>query len=258
MTEQKTIPDLVVLGRAAPEPIQDGRETVCLGGYSRKEGYVRLYPTQRRMTELRRWNVVSVPVVHEPEHDNRAESYKIAGSRQDWNELHQKIERVDRLQRPQQIQLTHQLAVNCPSKLNDKEQSLGMVEPAAIEDYWLEETEGDTVQTDLSGETRMGKSDYDYKLYLQYRCQGCQAINPHEQHCIEWGIYKYWDNRDDYEGVFDALRLSDGGYKHYFFVGNLNHHRTAYIVISIIRFKKSELLETGIPIDEQHQLNSWA
>jgi len=257
MSEQKVIDNLVILGRAGPEPISDGRKTVCLGGYSPTEGFIRLYPTQRQMTQCRRWNVVSVPVVSVPEHDNRDESYKIAGSKEDWEHLHRKIEKVDRLEQEQRVELVYELAQDCPAILNDNRDSLGVVAPAEIKDFWLEATDSDTVQAELGGGKRQGKSDYPYKLYLKYRCEGCEQKTPHEQHCIEWGIYKYWDSNEDYEGVFDALRLTDDDYKHYFFIGNLNHHRTAYIIISIFRFKKSELLKCGIPIDEQPPLNEF-
>lgn len=251
------IDDLIVLGRAGPEPISDGRETVCLGGYSKSYGWVRLYPTQRRMRELRRWNVVSVPVERDEPNDSREESYKIAGSKEDWPYLHKKVEKVDRLEQEDQIKLVHELATDCPAQLNEDRLSLGMVEPSQIKEVYLKETAGEGVQLDLTMQERKGKSDYDYKLYIRYRCQGCVQTTPHDQHCIEWGVYKYWDNNDDWEGVIDALRLKDDEYKHYFFVGNLNHRRTAYIIISIMRFKKSDMLAAGIQLDEQPGLENF-
>ena len=258
MGEPKQIDDLVVLGRAAPEPIQDGRETVCLGGYSPTEGWIRLYPTKRRMTELQRWNIVSVPVEHEPSHDSRPESYKIAGSQEDWNRLHEKVEQVGHLSKPEPMKLVDDLAGDCTASLNEEQQSLGMVEPKEIKSSYLEPTDGPGPQKDLSGQVRKGKNDYENKLYVEYRCDGCEQKTPHEQHTIEWGIYRYWDKNENKEGVKDALHLHNDDYKKYFFVGNLNHRRRAYIIISIMRFKKKEMLQNGIPIQEQQSLSDFA
>lgn len=264
MSDSKVIDDLIVLGRAAPEPIQDGRETVCLGGYSPSEGYVRLYPTKRRMTELSRWNVVRVPVERDESHDNRDESYKIAGSKKDWDSLHEKIEKVGELDKAERMRLTDDLAGDCTKRLNENRVSLGIVEPAELLDAYLkdidDDEDDDTVQLTLQGGPKTsprGKNDYDKKLYLKYRCEGCVQKTPHDQSTIEWGIYRYWDKNDNFEGVIDALRLNDDSWKHYFFVGNLNNHRTSYVVISVLRFKRDEMIENGIRVGGQSGLNQF-
>lgn len=251
--EETKVDDLVVLGRAYPEPIKDGRETVCLGGFSDKIGYVRLYPTQRRMTQCRRWNVISVPAANDPD-DPREESYKIQGSKEDWDFLHRKIEKVDRLNKPEQIRLIDRLAGDCRARLNEEKLSLGIVDPSRIINYELKERDDTSVQLDLNFNERKGKNDFPYQLYLKYRCKGCEQKTPHEQHCIEYGIHKYWEKNDDPHGVFDALNLGNDQYKHYFFIGNLRHRRTAYVVISVLRFKKSDMLAAGVNPGDQAEL----
>ena len=72
------IDDLIILGRACPEPLKNGRVTVCLGGWSDKFGFVRLYPT-RSDIRWKRWDIVRVDVERNPS-DTRVESWKIAGS----------------------------------------------------------------------------------------------------------------------------------------------------------------------------------
>lgn len=253
---QRWINDLVVLGRAAPEPIRDGRHTVCLGGYSETHGYVRLYPTQMWMDNCARWNVVSVPV-EEPHRDDRDESYKIAGSKDDWGDLHRKISKEDELTKSEQIQLVDELAEDCPNRLNGNRVSLGMVKPAEIIDFYLESSGDTTVQQDLFGNERKGKNDYKHTLYIKYRCEGCAAKTHHEQHTIEWGVYRYWDKHDDPEGVFDALYLDDPDKTHYFFVGNLNHERNAYIIISVLRFSEGDMIDAGVTPDQQAQIDRW-
>jgi hypothetical protein len=249
----KVIDDLVVLGRAAPEPISDGRETVCLGGYSETEGWIRIYPTKRRMTELRRWNIVSVPVESDDSHDSRPESYKISGSREDWDNLHSKVKKEGRLEKRERIKLADKLASDCPAALNNERVSLGMVNPDRILSTYLQATEGPGPQVDLEMNPRKGKDDYPYKLYIKYRCEGCVQKTPHDQHTIEWGVHKYWDKYEEYEGVIDALNLNNNDVKKYFFVGNLNNHRSAYIIISILRFKKEEMLHSGVLPDKKEQ-----
>jgi len=250
------IDDLVVLGRAAPEPIRDGRHTVCLGGYSDTHGYVRLYPTQLWMESCDRWNIISAPV-EKPSRDNREESYKIEGSSADWGKLHKKISKVGRLSKVEQIQLVEELAGDCTIRLNEQRVSLGMVKPAEILDVYLEPSENTTVQMDLEGNERKGKSNYPHSLYIKYRCENCAAKTHHTQHTIEWGVYRYWDKHENPEGVIDALGFNDETTNHYFFVGNLNHERAAYIIISVLRFKDEDLTKAGVTPKGQIGLQEW-
>ena len=243
------IDDLVVLGRAAPEVIEkDGRHTVCLGGWSESKGYVRLYPTHK-FSNANRWNVIKAPIVSDDSHDSREESYKIQGSKDDWEHLHEKIEKVGELDREEQMELAKDLPKTCRNTLNDNRESLGLVEPEEIEDVYLEPVDDpEPVYTDLDGNRLKGKKSYPHKLYIEYTCKGCEAKTGHRQHCIEWGIYKFWDKNPEYDPdeVIDALRLRDDDYKKYFFIGNLNNRRNAYIIISIFRWKKDELFQSTI------------
>lgn len=244
-----TIDDLVVLGRAGPELIEsDGRHTVCLGGWSEKKGFVRLYPTHK-YTNASRWNVLEVPVAQDDSHDYRDESWKIVGSKSEWEELYKKVDVVDRLDRSEAIDLARDLPKTCTIELNDRKQSLGLVEPDEIHDAYLEPIDDpDPVHTDLQGNKLKSKSSYGHKLYIEYSCDNCQAKAGHRQHCIEWGIFRFWDknpSRDPSE-VIDALRLFDDDYKKYFFVGNLYNHPTSYIIISVIRWKKEDVMQTSV------------
>src|SRR5699024_10870441 len=126
MGTTKTISDLVVLGRTGPEALSDDkRTTVCLGGYSKELGYVRLFPTKMTMSDLRRWNVVKVPV-EDPSNDPRDESWKIQGSRSEWDALPQKIEKVGRLDKKERIELINGLGSDCTNSLNRRKVSIGI------------------------------------------------------------------------------------------------------------------------------------
>lgn len=257
MSSPDRIDDLVVLGRAAPEPIADGRHTVCLGGYSETHGYVRLYPTQTDMTNLSRWNIVSVPVEDAAPEDTRDESYKIAGSREDWDILPEKIEKTGELSKSEQIRLTEKLSGDCPTALNENRTSLGIVKPQSIRDFYIKPDEDPTYQTTIFGDRKLGKKEFPYKLYIEYECEGCTAVDGHTQHCIEWGVYEYFRKNDDPEGVIGALGLDDEKRDHYFFVGNLNHRRNAYIIISDLRFTHSDMRDAGMRTDSQFALTDF-
>lgn len=235
----QTIDDLVVLGRAGKEELSDGRVTVCLGGWSESRGFVRLYPTQPRMQNLKRWNKVSVPVVQDPSNDNRNESYKIAGSKNDWNTLHRKVRKTGRWDRPRRMQFVDGVPKQCPADLNDLRLSLGVVEPAEIHNAEIVKADGER-----SYDGRESKRNHD-KLYIEYECEDCGTKAGHRQHCIEWGMYQFWKHNPDKpaEDVIDALHLFDDDWRVFFFVGNMSHQRTSYIIISILRFKKTDLDE---------------
>src|SRR5688572_9893335 len=95
------IDDLVVLGRACPEPLKDGRITVCLGGYSFSKGFIRIYPTKVNM-DINQWAIIKVEVERD-ERDTRNESWKIAGSKNDWDNLHRRVKRVGDLAKEKRL-----------------------------------------------------------------------------------------------------------------------------------------------------------
>lgn len=240
-----TIDDLVVLGRAAPELIGDGRHTVCLGGWSESKGFVRLYPTHL-YSDANRWNVIKVPVEQDPSHDWRDESWKIVGSKGEWDTLYQKVEEIDQLERHEQIDLIQDLPKTCPITLNEEEKSMGLVDPLEIHDAFLEPVADPApIQSDLTGTELKSKNSYPHKLYIKYTCKDCAAKGRHRQHCIEWGIYRFWDTNPDAppEQVIDNLRLLDDDWKNFLFVGNQHNHPTSFIVISVIRWKKDDMYQ---------------
>jgi len=208
------------------------------------------------MDELTRWNIVSVEVT-ESESDHRDESYKISGSKKDWDHLFEKVEKVGELPKPQRIQLTNKLANDCTAVLNENHASLGMVEPDIVHDIEVRDIGNTPTQIDLSGRKLMGKNDFENKLYIDYECVGCKQKTTHNQHVIEWGVYEFWKNHDDPDEVVDALRLNNDGWKHYFFVGNLRHNPTAYIIISVLRFKKTDMIDAGVRPDNQAGLGDF-
>jgi hypothetical protein len=244
----ETINDLIVLGRAGPEFIKDGRHTVCLGGWSQSKGFVRLYPTHL-YSDAQRWNIIKVPVEQDEGHDWRDESWKIVGSKADWDTLYEKVEEVDRLERGDAIELMREIPKTCPNKLNEDKKSLGVVEPEEIHDAYLEPVEDqEPVQVDMQGHELKSKRSYPHKLYIEYTCKECAAKGKHRQHCIEWGIFRFWDKNPDAppDLVIDNLQLLNDDWKKYFFVGNQQNRPNSFIVISVIRWKKNDMYQRRI------------
>ena len=128
------IDDLIILGRACPEPLKDGRVTVCLGGYSYKHGFVRIYPTRTNMP-WKRWDIVRVDVEKDPR-DTRDESWKIAGSKNDWDGLPDKVEVIGRFDKKYWRDFVANLADDCVQDINASRRSLGIVKPSVIDKYF--------------------------------------------------------------------------------------------------------------------------
>lgn len=252
--EQIIIDDLIVLGRAVPAEIKNGRRTICTAGYSPTHGFIRIFPT-RWDSPLKRWNIIKVPVERprKPRYDGRSESWKIVGSRRDWNWLSEKIEVVGKFPRKDQTKFIEGLVDNCVNDIYDSGRSLGIIRPTIL-DYYFEEQEDfkGFVQKTLDGRFRIQvKDEYPLEPRIKYNCPVCRVKRGfHDQQVLEWGIYEWVrKNPDNMEQVWENLGLLDPEYEKFFLVGNLMQYPTAFVVISVLRFKKS------ITITDQLRLN---
>ncbi len=246
--ETKIMDDLIVLGRAGPELISDGRHTVCLAGWSESDGFIRLYPTNIYCEDASRWNIIRVPVVDD-DSDPRDESWKIEGSKKEWRNLPSKIEKVGELEREKRPEFMEELPKICPNELNEKNESLGLVKPEQIHDAYLEEREKiEPIPTDLTGKKLTTKKSFNKKLKINYTCDGCETKQGyHDQQVVEWGIFEYWrKNPSDKEKVIENLRLFDEKWRKYFLVGNMRHRLSSYIIIDVLRFKMEEFLQKSL------------
>jgi hypothetical protein len=238
--EQELIDDLVVLGRGAPDKIKDGRVTICVAGWSKRLGFVRIYPT-RTSSPLRQWNRVSVRVERNPL-DSRAESWKIRGSKSEWDQLDRKIEVLGQASSSEKQTLVRGIVSPCVSTLNDARVSLGIIRPVELRGYLDKRGDVDhDVQLTLSGPPlEKTKKNYDFQPRLEYRCSNCAAVGSHDQQIIEWGCYEWFrKNPGREEFVFDNLQLSNPEYEKYLFIGNQSAHRMSYLVITVLRWKKA-------------------
>ena len=242
--ESRIIDDLTILGRAIPEEISDHRQTICAAGYSPELGLVRLYPT-RWDSPLNRWNIVTVPVERprKPLYDGRRESWKIQGSRSEWDQLSKKIEHTGILRKkPDKISMIQGLVFPCTSLLSSKDMSLGIIKPEIIDYEYIRNTQKKDVRLQtLNGSFRlMTKNDFYYIPKIKYRCSECKSKRPHNQQLLEWG---FWEgmrkNPGDIDSVWDNVGFGDQeNWDFYFLVGNLWQYPKSFNIISILRFKK--------------------
>jgi hypothetical protein len=256
MTNIDTIDDLIILGRACPEKIKDGRDTVCTAGYSHRLGFVRVYPTTVGMP-WKRWDIAQVSVERDPR-DTRWESYKIAGAKAEWDNLHEKVKIIGRFPKEKRLNLVVNLADSCVDTINHAHRSLGIIRPDEYDCYWQETTRVTPVQLSYFGNNIKTRRDYQFIPRVSYRCSECTAARRHDQQILEWGFYEWLrKNPDEKERVWDNAQLTSSSHAIFFLVGNMFRHRRSFSVISIIRPAKGPVnlaleppVKVTIPEDE--------
>lgn len=241
--ERKYFEDLVVLGNAAPDEISDSRKTVCTVAFSKEYGLIRIYPVPPS-SSMKRWNVVSVPLERNTK-DSRGESWKIQGSKMEWDTLANKIILKRKLSRNEWVELITHLKKNhsydCIEDINDKKLSLGIIVPKILDRKLEQRKEVDpTVQATLVNENLfMTIQNYGVRPVITYSCPNCRTKNhQHSQGVLEWGLYEWLRrNPSNKEQVWENLHIGESGYDQVFLVGNMNLHRSRFMIISIFRYK---------------------
>ena len=241
--EKKYFKDLIVLGNAVPDEISDHRKTVCTVAFSEEHGLIRIYPVPPN-APMKRWNVVSLPLERNIK-DSRQESWKIQRSNTEWNTLSDKIDVQRHLSRREWVALIKRLKKNhsygCIEDINDKRLSLGIIIPKII-DKKLEKRKGvdPTVQTTLINDKLfMTIKNYAVRPVISYSCPNCRTQkHQHSQGVLEWGVYEWLrNNPNNKEQIWDNLHIDELGYDLVFLVGNMNLHRSSFMIISIFRYK---------------------
>ena len=260
MVETDIIDDFISLGRAAPDKLAYMRKSYCVGGYSLSKGFIRIYPTSINCP-FERWNALKIPVERNPK-DTRKESWKIQGSKEEWDYLEQKIQVLNKkdsfLPAAEQRSFINSLVFGCISDLNEKKMSLGIIKPAKIEGLFKERKKVDKeLQIPLweilgteppADHYIQTKKEYTHMPRIRYTCSQCKTEQGyHEQQLLEIGAYEWMRKQpDNLDQLWKNLHLSDDEWDVYLFVGNQAQHRTSFMVISVLRFKKSK-----------HQLKKW-
>jgi len=240
--------DFVVLGRACPERIKDGRVTVCVAGYSQEFGFMRIYPTKIGMP-LARWKIARIPLERNPQ-DNRQESWKIQGSKSEWERLDEKIEVVGEFKKEHRLSLVANLVDGCIATLNNQHRSLGIIKPKIHKHYFSEQDDWDiTTQMTLLGKPLpKTKKQYPIVPRVQYCCSNCESKGGHDQQVLEWGFYEWIRNHPEKaEQVWENARIDSPKHTIFFFIGNHFLHRSSFMIISVLRFAKELIQKPIVP-----------
>jgi hypothetical protein len=248
------IKDLIILGRACPEPLSDGRVTVCMAGWSETLGFTRIYPTRTNMP-WKRWDVVEVEV-EQNERDNRVESWKIAGSKEEWDKLAEKVKIVSRINsNNERRNLVANLTDDCVNIINDQKRSLGIIKPDQIFNTYFSDNPdyGELFQMGLPGLTELDtiqtKRDFSSEPRIRYRCPKCQTQQGyHDQKILEWGFFEWFrKNPTNKEQVWENAGFGRENTDIYLFVGNQAAHRTSFLVISVLRIPTGPVVKPLFP-----------
>lgn len=242
-SEKVTIDDFLVLGNAVPDELRDGRTTVCVAGLSKKLGLIRIYPVPTT-APMRRWNIVEVPLERNSQ-DTREESWKIQGSKSEWDTLDTKIRVIDKIDRDERIALIDEFfnspfGYSCVEELNEQKKSLGIIKPEILSCQFEDRAKyDDSVQMTLTSPTAFKTiKSYKDQPRITYRCSGCKLEKPHDQQVLEWGVYEWMRrNPSNLNGVWESLHITDKEYEKMFLVGNQARRRNAFMIISIFRHK---------------------
>ncbi|MAU08454.1 MAG: hypothetical protein CL607_01435 [Anaerolineaceae bacterium] len=195
-----------------------------------------------------RWDVISVDVEKNVA-DTRNESWKIVGSRENWDYLEDSVRKVGRVKNSdQRREIVTDNLTSCVSELNNNHISLGFIKPQIIHKMYFGKNDqyGKPIQLPLleSYAKEWPKVKYDYELEprLKYSCEQCQTKQGfHDQVILEWGFYEGMrKNPDNLEQVWENAQFLSDEHEIFLFVGNQQNRRNSYVIISVIRLKKQE------------------
>jgi hypothetical protein len=228
--------DFVMLGTTVPEPNRDGRVFVCSAGVSREFGrLVRIYPLARRNIP-RRWHRYQVPLELNPK-DNRAGSFKIAGNRKHGaheriNELFEPVGRVDKHERSE---LLAPYKIGSIQEANARRLSLAIIEPEEVELFFEfnpsspESPQLPLFSDPLNKKMGAGAKRFSFIPRLYFK----DEAGEHRLMLRDWGCYELMRKMPERrEEMASFLHLSPSTSS--LFVGNLNHRRTSWLVISVL------------------------
>lgn len=235
--------DFVMLGKTVPEPNSDGRVFVCSAGVSETlRSLVRIYPLGRYAAPTA-WSVSTVKLERNPK-DSRVESFKLAGDRspdQHWRINASSFTVTGTLAKLARPELLSRYVLASVAQANAERLSLAIVQPDAMAlEFEHNPASPDSPMLalfDLPGDPPQGARRFPYIPRLLFH----DEAGDHRLQLRDWGVYELMrkhanltvmTENERREYVTGALHL-DGSCS--LLIGNINHHRNAWLVISVLR-----------------------
>ena len=224
-----------MLGKTVPEASSDGREFVCTAGYSPElRQAIRIYP-MARLNCPPRWSICQIPLERNQK-DSRLESWKIRGDRS--IDHHKYINNVIKITGKvignDQKSIVDALAIDSIKEANIKRLSLCVILPKDIPT--LSPESGKTAHMipspDLFGNTPIlpVKMRFPWHPRIEFH----DNDGKHNLMLRDWGCYELMRKHEDKPISYleEALNLTTAPP---LLCGNLNQHRTSWLVISIFQ-----------------------
>lgn len=233
--------DFVMLGKTVPEPNSDGRVFVCSAGYSAElQSLLRIYPLARREAPPR-WSISRIALCRNPR-DHRKESWQIEGDRSlpVHEGINDRFEVTGTLQPRDRHLFLHRCIVGSIKEANECRASLAIIEPKRISLTFEHNPESpDSPQLrlfEINERPTVGAKRFAFIPRLRFQ-------DNDGDHCLmlrDWGCFEFMRKQGDQRRheLYGALHLEK---ECSLLVGNLNHHRTAWLVISVLHgLRKAE------------------
>lgn len=231
--------DFVMLGKTVPEPNSDGRVFVCSAGVSGElRSLIRIYPLARPGAPSR-WQRCRVPLERNPK-DSRCESWKLAGDRSQsaHNQINHIFEILGKVPDHKRSSLLQPHVINSIKEANKRRISLAVIHPDAF-DLTFEHNPMSPESPQLAliplpdEKVNHGAKRFPYIPRLSFH----DELGWNHLALRDWGCYELMRKHpdDDYRyarhHMADALHLTRNSS---LLVGNMNNHRTTWLVISVL------------------------
>lgn len=234
--------DFIMLGKTVPEPQSDGRVFVCSAGYSPElRSLIRIYPLSRKDAP-KRWSINSVPLERNPK-DSRPESWKLAGNREADNHLRINEVFANRGQvhgmSTRDVLDDDKIWVNSIKEANERRLSLALIEPKATPEVIYEQNlnSPDSPQLKLFTDglpPAEGAKRFPHMPRLVFN----DDAGEHRLMLRDWGCYERMRKAPGALDLEDALSLDTDSR---LLIGNLNSHRTSWLVISVLNIGNAQM-----------------
>lgn len=232
--------DFVMLGKAVPEPQDDGKLAVCSAGISKTLGLVRINPLAIQQAPAR-WSLNSVPLERDPK-DNRHESWRIEGDNPlIHSSINYKFNCFRKITREsEKRELLSPYFVNSIEEANERKLSLALLNDYEIVRRGLYFKPHD----DLTPRLNLFHGDLAYKTNAKQRFSshprlvffdgyGHSSDRPHDIRIRDWGTFEWmrrWNEQRNDE-IYITLHLDK---PRTLFIGNMIGYRNSWLIISVL------------------------